>query len=101
MTIKFSYYNPITGENLFADSKEELQNALADLAAHVYLNHYCSGSGGYSIVEVLEDGSEKWYAPTGEERMTPDQIALHMKHLQSFIDAIQIPVSMIGEPSAN
>lgn len=101
MTIKYSYYNPITGENLYVNSKEELQNALADLAAHVYLNHYCGGSGGYAIVEVLEDGAEKWYAPTGEERMTPEQVAMQIKQMQSFFDAIQIPVSMIGEPSAN
>lgn len=100
MTIKFAYYNPLTGENSYAASKEELQNALADLAADVYLSHYCGGSGGYSIVEVSEDGTEKWYAPTGEERMTPEQIANYMKQKQSFIDAIQIPVAVLGETSA-
>lgn len=101
MTIKYAYYNPITGENSYVNSKEELQNALADLAAHVYLNHYCSSDSPYSIVEVLEDGSEKWYAPTGEERMTPEQLAAYMKQMQSFIDAIQIPSTVIGETNAS
>ena len=101
MTIKYAYYNPLTGENLYVESKEALQDALANLAADVYINHYCSGESAYSIVEVLEDGAEKWYAPTGEERMTPDQLAAYMRHYESFLHAGEIPLSIIGEPSAS
>jgi hypothetical protein len=99
MTIKYAYYNPLTGENFYATSKEELQNALATLAAEVFINHHCSGSA-YTIVEVLENGAEKWYSPTGEERMTPAELAQHMKHIQSFINAGEIPVAMLGAGSA-
>lgn len=101
MTIKFAYYNPLTGENLYAESKTELQDALAALAATVYLQHYCAGDSAYSIVEILENGAEKWYAPTGEGRMTPDELASYMRHVHSFAGAGELPVTLLGGSSEN
>lgn len=99
MKTKFAYYNPTNGENIVVDSIEELRSALAKLAADTYINHYCGGQA-YSVVEVNEDGSEKWYTPTGEARMTPDELKTQIHQMQSFIDAIQIPVAVLGGENA-
>ena len=95
MTIKYAYLHPITREYLFTESKEELQSALATFAAQVYADHYCNGSP-YTIVKVLEDGSEQWFSPTGDQVMSPAEIEAEIKHQQSFVNAGEIPVSVLG-----
>ena len=51
---------------------------LAELAAQTYVEHYCNGMA-YTVVETQEDGSEKWYAPTGGQIMTPAE-------MQAFVE---------------
>lgn len=95
MTIKYAYINNDTREYMYANSKEELKEALATQAAKVYSSHYCNGEP-YTIVEVLEDGSEKWYTPTGEQRLTATEIEAQIKQMDSFANAGEIPVAMLG-----
>jgi hypothetical protein len=95
MTIKYAYLHPQTREYLYAETREALQNALAHHASQTYINFYCNGQP-YTIVEVQEDGSEKWYAPTGEQVMTAVELEAQMQQLQSFANAGEIPVSILG-----
>lgn len=96
MTIKYAYIHPYTREYLYTESKEELQNKLAKFAAQVYQDHYCNGAM-FTIAETDEDGVEKWYSPTGEQVLTPKQIQERIEHLQSFANAGEIPVTMLGK----
>lgn len=95
MAIKYAYLHPYTREYLYTESREELQSKLAEFAAEVYVNHYCNGQP-YTVVDVQEDGSEKWYAPTGEQVMTALEIETQIKQMQSFATAGEIPVTMLG-----
>lgn len=95
MTIKYAYIHPITREYLYAETREALQDSLAQHAAETYVSHYCNGQP-YTIIEVQEDGSEKWYAPTGEQVMTAAELEAKMRQLQSFANAGEIPVSILG-----
>lgn len=95
MNIKYAYLHPYLREYLYANTREELQIKLAEFAAEVYISHYCNDLA-YTVVETLEDGSEKWYAPTGEQIMTPAQVQEKIKQLQLFAEAGKIPVSVIG-----
>lgn len=70
---KYGYIDPTNGTYSFATSLEDLKIKLAELAAQTYINHYCSGMA-YTIVDVNDDGSEKWYAPTGAEIMQPEEL---------------------------
>jgi hypothetical protein len=96
MFIKYAYTHPITREYLYVETREALQDALAQHAAQTYIDHYCNGTA-YTIVEVQEDGSEKWYAPTGEQVMTAAQIEAQIKQMQSFTNAGVIPLSILGD----
>jgi hypothetical protein len=93
MTIKYAYCHPETREYLYVETREELQNVLANNAAQIYVSHYCNGEP-YTIVETDDNGMEKWYTPTGEQRMTAQDIEMNIKSIQSFRDAGQIPVSI-------
>lgn len=95
MTIKYAYIHPTTREYLYAETREQLQDALAGHAAQTYIEHYCNGEP-FTVVEVLEDGSEKWYSPTGEERMTAAQLEAKIKAAQSFVNVGEIPQTIIG-----
>lgn len=95
MTIKYAFIDPDTREYGFTESREELQSKLAEFAARVYVNHYCNGAP-YTLVEVQEDGSEKWYSPTGEQVMSPSEIEAQMKKMQAFANAGEIPVTILG-----
>jgi len=95
MIIKYAYIHPTTREYLYTSSREELRSNLAEFAAQTYVDHYCNGTA-YTIVEVQEDGSEKWYSPTGEQVMSAAEIEAEIKYLKSFDDAGEIPVSVLG-----
>jgi hypothetical protein len=95
MTIKYAYLNPTTREYLYVETREALQDALAQQAAETYVSHYCNGEP-YTVVEVLEDGSEKWYTPTGEARMTAAEIEAKIKAAESFANAGEIPQTLLG-----
>ena len=94
MTIKYAYIHPTTREYIFVESREALIAILAELAAQTYVDHYCNGMA-YTVVKTQEDGSEKWYAPTGEQVMTPVEIAAKIKQVQSFVNAGEIPVTIL------
>ncbi len=92
MTIKYAYIHPYTREYLYAESREELQSKLAEFAAQVYRDHYCNGQL-FTFVETLEDGAEKWYAPTGEQTMSPGDIEEMVKRL--YVHVGQIPSTLL------
>lgn len=94
MTIKYAYIDQVTREYTFAETRDELKDALARSAALVFVEHYCNGEA-YTIVETQEDGSEKWYSPTGEARLTPAELAAEIKYQQSFANAGEMPVTML------
>ena len=95
MSIKYAYIHPETREYCYTDSREQLQSVLAEFAAQVFVDHYCNGEA-YTIVQVLEDGSEKWYSPTGEARMTAAEIEAKIKTAESFATAGEIPQTILG-----
>lgn len=95
MTIKYAYIHPTTREYLYTSSREELKNKLAEFAAQIYVDHHCNGAA-YTIVETQEDGSEKWYSPTGAQVLSAAEIEAEIKYLKSFDDAGEIPVSVLG-----
>lgn len=95
MKIKYAYIHPHSREYLYTESREELQEKLAEFAAQVYAEHYCNGAP-YSIVKIVEDGTEKWYSPTGEQVMTAEEIKIKIKQMQIYMNAGEIPVSVLG-----
>jgi hypothetical protein len=99
MTIKFAYVNPTNGEKLFAATREELVVAVASIAVDLYVNHY-TGGGPFTFVETLEDGSEKWYSPTGELCPSPDEIKAEAERIiqrnESFANASVLPTTVLG-----
>ena len=92
MALKYAYIHPSTREYLYAETPEELLNALAGFAAETYVSHYCNGQP-YTLVETLEDGSEKWYAPDGTPVLTAAELEAQIKHMNSFANAGVIPVT--------
>lgn len=99
MTIKFAYVNPTNGETFFVNSRDELVAQVASLAVDTFINHYTGGQP-FTFVETLEDGSENWYSPTGEQGPSPDEIKAEaeriLKRNQSFADASVIPTTTVG-----
>jgi hypothetical protein len=95
MALKYAYIHPTSREYLYANSPEELLNALATFAAQTYVDHYCNGSP-YTLVDVQEDGSEKWYAPDGTPVLSAADIEAKIKQMQSFQNAGVIPVMTLG-----
>jgi hypothetical protein len=98
MTVRFAYINPLNGETAIVDTRDELVAQIAQMAVDTYINHYTNG-GPFTFVETLEDGSEKWYSPTGEERLSPDQIKAEaerrLRHFESFANAGVIPTTTL------
>lgn len=94
MSIKYAYIHPETREYLYVETREELINILATHAAEIYHSHYCNGEP-YTIVEVDDNGMEKWYTPTGEQRITATELEMLIKHTKSFKNAGLLPVSML------
>lgn len=95
MSIKYAYIHPYSREYLYAETREELQTKLTEFAAQVYVDHYCNGMA-YTIVETLEDGSEKWYTPTGEQTITAMDIQAMLKQTQAFSAMGEIPTAILG-----
>lgn len=94
MAKKYAYIHPITREYLYTESPETLLDELARFAAETYVNHYCNGQP-YTVVETLDDGSEKWSAPDGTPVLSPAEIEAQIKHLNSFANAGVIPVTTL------
>lgn len=67
--IKYATYNPFTGENTLHDSKELALQAFWSLL----INHVkrMGLETAYTTVEILEDGSEKWYNDNNQEIERP------------------------------
>lgn len=95
MALKYAYIHPLTREYLYTDTPETLVSELAKFAAQVYVEHYCNGQP-YTIVETQEDGSEKWYAPTGEPILSPADIEALVVQQQGFPVAGKIAVTELG-----
>lgn len=94
MTIKYAYLHPITREYLYTDSQEELKDVLAGFAAQTYIEHYCNGQP-YTLVETQEDGSEKWFSPTGEQVMSAAEMKAAIKRVESMIKVGEIPTTIL------
>lgn len=96
MSIKYAYIHPYSREYLYTDSRVELQTKIAEFAAQVYTEHYCNGAL-FTCVETLEDGSEKWYLPTGKQVLSPIEIQEEIKKNKSFTITGEIPVVILGK----
>jgi Asp/Glu/hydantoin racemase len=94
MTIKYAYCVFITREYKYVNTREELIECLINEVVTVYLTNYTNNEP-FAIVEIDSDGMEKWYTPTGEERLTAEEIKAKIKQSQSFINAGEIPVSLL------
>lgn len=94
MAIKYAYIHPETRQYLYAETREALLDALANFAAKTYVEFHCNGQP-YTVVETLEDGSEKWYAPDGTQVPSAAEIEAQIKHLNSFENAGVIPVTTL------
>jgi hypothetical protein len=98
MTTKFACLNPLTGEYKFATSKEELCATVAELAVQLFMQH--THQAPFSIVETLEDGSEKWISPEGEQMLSPAEVRasaeLKIKNTQSMQDASALVITRLG-----
>ena len=95
MTTRYAYLHPYTREYQYVDTREELLNVLAKNAAQVYIEHYSNGHP-FTFVEVQEDGSEKWYAPTGEQVLSASELEAHIKHIQAFENAGVLSTTRLG-----
>ena len=94
MTIKYAYCDFITREYKYVNTREELIDCLVNEAVATYYTNY-SNNEPFAIVETDSDGMEKWYTPTGEQRLTADELKSEIKQRQSFINAGEIPVSLL------
>lgn len=92
MALKYAYIHPYSREYLYTESREELQAKLAEFAAQVYQDHYCNGQL-FTFVETLEDGSEKWYTPAGEQALSPKDIEAMTK--RNYAPVGQIPNTLL------
>ena len=72
MTTLIAIKNPATQEyERYADRDVALAK-FCEYAIDTYINHYNSGSA-WTVVQMLEDGSEQWFAPTGEQILSPEE----------------------------
>lgn len=94
MTIKYAYIHPTTRVYLYTDSQEELKSIIAEFAAETYIEHYCNGQP-YTLVETQEDGSEKWFSPTGEQVMTAAELAESIKNTSRMLNVGEIPTTTL------
>lgn len=72
MTTKFAVINPLTGIYTYTETVQERNQLIANLAWAFFLSH--THNEPFSCVTINEDGSEAWRTPTGEERLSPQQI---------------------------
>ena len=80
MNKKFAYLDTETCQYVFADSIEQLLDGLAKTAVRAYMKSY-SHEALYSVVEVQDDGTEKWFSPSGEGILSPEEVAASVKPL--------------------
>jgi hypothetical protein len=66
---KFAVLNPLDGTYTYTDTETERDKLVAKFAFDLYRNHVHDAP--YSIVEVAEDGSEKWFTISGEVIFNP------------------------------
>jgi len=68
---KFAVLNPLDGSYVYTDNETERDKLIAQMAFNLYKNHVHDAP--YSIIEVAEDGSEKWYAILGYDIYNPNK----------------------------
>lgn len=69
MTTKYAVYNPMVGESVFFETKEEAILNFWNFAIEVAKSHFHNTA--YMIVEVNEDGSETWCNEDNQEIQRP------------------------------
>lgn len=98
MQTKFAYIHPTSREYIYVESIDELVSQLTTHAITTFIEHYCNGQP-YTVVEVQDDGSEKWYSPDGTDLPSPAEIAAQLeamaRYRKSFEQAGVIPVTQI------
>jgi hypothetical protein len=65
MTTIYKILNPLNGEYVTANTIEECEVYVVDLAFNL-LNHV-THNAPYSVIDIKEDGSQVWRNPQGEE----------------------------------
>lgn len=101
MTTKYAIKNPNTQEYEQYEDRAVAMQKFCEYAIDTYINHYNHGSP-WTMVNVLEDGSEQWFAPTGEQILSPDeQRALALEAVanlpKGFMVSGEVPMTTLGE----
>lgn len=98
MQTKYAYIHPISREYVYVTTIEELISQLTAHAVTTYIEHYCNGQP-YTVVEVQDDGTEKWYTPKGTKVPSPAEMAVEMEALmryrKSFEEAVDLPITQL------
>ena len=69
MTTKYAVYNPMSGENIVFETKEEAILNFWNFAIQIARSHFHNTA--YMVVETNEDGSETWYNDDNQEIERP------------------------------
>lgn len=97
MTIKFAILNPLDGSYEYRDTIEDASNVVAEQALNLYMSH--TQNAFLTVVETIED-AEKWYAPTGEQVLSPAEIQAKIARraisAQALIDAQSLEITKLG-----
>jgi hypothetical protein len=97
MTIKYAILNPASGSYQYSDTLDGAATIAAQNATAFYNEHT---HGAFLTVVEEVDGAEKWYAPTGEQVPTNDDIvakaARTLRSLEQFKDADTLTVTKLG-----
>jgi hypothetical protein len=77
MSKYFAVLNPLNGQHTKCNTEDERNDVIAAIAFELYQHNV--GSNLYSTVEILEDGSEKWSAPSGVDLIPPEVLKALIK----------------------
>lgn len=97
MKIKYAILNPADGSYQYSDTLDGAATIAAQTAVAFYKAH--THDAFLTVVEEV-DGVEKWYAPTGEQVLTGDEvqerIARTLRSLEQFKNADTLTVTKLG-----
>jgi hypothetical protein len=95
MTTKFAIIDPVTREYSLEADRDAAIDRIAQNAVDTYINHYNNGAV-CSLVDVQDDGTEKWYTQDGIPTPSPEEIKAKMqKLLQPKMPGPNIPVVVL------
>lgn len=82
MQIKYAVYDATTGDNKMFETKEEAIKMFWKNVVKLALNNFHNTA--YTVVEILDDGTERWYNDNNEEIELPKTEAEILEFLQEY-----------------